>query len=116
MEEHQTRSLHRITGPILFIFIIVQVITGLVISADQLKEPHSHAIENYQTIEETEKHSGTGHVHLHLGENVFSQIHYGGGMVGSVYRVALAIGIIFQAVTGVMIFLKIRSRMAGKKD
>jgi hypothetical protein len=43
-------------------------------------------------------------------ESLLSTVHYGGGMVGNIYRVVLAVTVIGQVTGGLWIYSRIRKR------
>ncbi len=87
MKEKSLRSAHRMIGVPLVLFILVQSMTGTIISlGDLLGQEWS---------------GGVKILHLDMGT------------AGMVYRVLLGMGILFMACTGLWIYLKIRER-SGK--
>ena len=117
MKESDLRKWHRSLGLILALFIILQAGSGLLITLSGLGIPHSHA------------HSeAVAHVDAHedgksLWNTSLGFIHHGAGVVGVVYRILLGIGMLGMAVSGYMIFFKIRvrtgkggSKTSGKKS
>ena len=85
MKESDLRKWHRTAGMILVIFIAVQVVTGVVLSLEDL-------IGEYWG----------GFIH---------ELHYGSRYIGSIYRIILGIGLGWMIASGVMIYRNIRSRM-----
>ncbi|MBA7716313.1 hypothetical protein ES703_125383 [subsurface metagenome] len=84
MKEKNLRQVHRTIGIILAIFIILQSATGLVMSVEDL-----------------------------LGKywgSVIHDIHYPFNHIGYIYRIVLGVGFLCMAVSGVMIYIKIRKR------
>lgn len=85
MKEVTIRKYHRWIGLVLFVFIGVQVVTGLLFSIQHLGRP------------------------FQLGSFVRS-LHYGYGTPGDIYRIILALGILIQATLGLIIWWRIHSR------
>jgi hypothetical protein len=99
MKEVSLRLWHRHLGIILAIFIIIQAGTGLSLNLGQLSIPHTHE----QGTPGTQEHSSSV-------TNAVMMIHHGGGLVGTIYRILLGIGILVQTVLGTLIYIRIRSR------
>ncbi len=89
MQEASLRSWHRFLGIILALFIFVQAITGALISLQ-------FALNFAEPLE------------------VLEGPHTGGGLAGNIYRMLLGLGLLFMAVTGAMIYFKIRARTKRK--
>jgi hypothetical protein len=92
MRENDLRKYHRRTGITVALFVFVQAFTGLLLSLDNIAPS------------------------LHL-DRIADPIHFGGGLGGNIYRVFLALGLLFMASTGPWIFRKmwIRSHSIEKK-
>ena len=88
MNERKLRSMHRKSGLVLAVFIAAQSFTGVVMSLENLLDTFWGGI-----------------VH---------DLHYRMGMAGSLYRLALGAGIVWMAVSGVMIWARIRARARGR--
>ena len=101
MKEPDLRKLHRIVGVAIAPLLMLQVLSGLFISVDWLMGIHRRAGE---AIEETFSPL------LRLWDMILVDIHYGLGVGGAFYHVLLGIGAVGVAVSGFMIFLKIRER------
>ena len=85
MKEAVLRKWHRTAGVIFALFIFLQVLTGIVLSVEDL-----------------------------LGEywgGIIHDVHYGYAYIGIVYRIILGIGLVWMVVSGWMIYMKIRRRM-----
>ena len=104
MKESILRRWHRSLGILLALFIILQTGSGFLISLGELSVPHSHALEDTHA-------SSHGN---NEGESLWHEglefIHHGAGTAGSLYRILIGIGLLWMAVSGSMIFLKIRAR------
>jgi uncharacterized iron-regulated membrane protein len=92
MKEADLRKYHRRTGITIAVFVFFQALTGLLLSIHRIFPS------------------------LNLGDFA-GIIHFGGGLGGNIYRILLALGLLFMACTGTWIFIKIRSRTlaAAKK-
>ncbi|MDP2983186.1 MAG: hypothetical protein Q8O92_07645 [Candidatus Latescibacter sp.] len=88
MKEADLRKYHRSTGIIIAVFVFFQALTGLLISIHRISP--SLNLGDFADI-------------IHFG-------HFGGGLGGNIYRILLALGLLFMACTGTWIFFKIRSR------
>jgi len=110
MKEADLRSLHRAVGIIVAVFIIFQAGSGFVLSLGGLPIGSTDAHEEALN---------TGHAHEE-GESVWHDalefIHLGGGIVGTIYRLLLGLGIVATAVSGGMIFFSVRARKKKLKD
>lgn len=99
MQEINVRKLHRRLGIVLALFLILQGISGLLFSLrDFLHQVVTTGPQGYQ-----------GGV---FWGKVMGTLHYGLGPVGSIYRLLLGFGLVVMAVSGAVIFLKIRARTA----
>ncbi len=105
MQEKVLRKWHRNMGIILALFIILQAITGLLITVDDLEIPLTHAHENI--AQDSPGHQVSKSLNY---QRIVWTIHHGGGSIGVVYRILLGIGMVGMAVSGSMIYLKIRKR------
>jgi len=90
MEEASLRKWHRFLGIILALFIFVQAATGTLMAL---------------------KFSLNFPVPL----DVLEELHTSGGLAGNIYRILLGLGLMVMAVTGALIYLKIRARTKKKK-
>ncbi|MFC1538746.1 hypothetical protein ACFL6H_04920 [Candidatus Latescibacterota bacterium] len=84
MKEKNLRQAHRSIGIPLAIFVILQSATGIVLSVEDLFGTY------YDTI--------------------IRDIHYRFGLAGNVYRIGLGVCILWMAISGLLIFQKIRAR------
>lgn len=110
MKEADLRSLHRAVGIIVAVFIIFQAGSGFVLSLGGLPIGSTHAHEeSYSSAQTHEEGESVWHDALEF-------IHLGGGIVGTIYRLLLGLGIIVMAVSGGMIFFSIRTRKKKLKD
>ena len=84
LKEKQLRQGHHYAGIPLAIFIILQSATGVVLSMEDLFGGY--------------------------WEGIIRDIHYRFGYIGSIYRIVLGMGILWMAISGIMIFIRIRAR------
>ena len=84
IKEKKLRQVHRYIGIPLAIFIILQSATGVVLSVENL-------LGTYR-------------------EGIIRDIHYRYGYIGGIYRIILGICILWMAISGIMIFIRIRAR------
>jgi hypothetical protein len=82
MKEIRLRKIHRRVGILMAFFLVLQAGTGLIMP-----------LRLFPTL-----------------YDFFGLVHYGSGMGGSIYRIFLSIGTFVTAITGTMIFFKIRAR------
>jgi uncharacterized iron-regulated membrane protein len=104
MKEADLRKWHRTMGIIVALFIILQAGTGLFLSLSDLPVPRNHAHEEAYS---------TGHDHEEgesLWDDALGFIHHGGGVFSAVYRIVVGMALLMMAVTGSMIFFRIRAR------
>lgn len=101
MEELDLRKLHRNVGIALAPLIILQGISGIFLSVDWLLGYHRRVGE---IIREDIPSL------IVLWDKILVTIHYGFGIPGSPYHIALGIGLIWIVVSGIMIFFRIRAR------
>ncbi len=104
MKESDLRTWHRNLGIILSLFIILQAGSGLLISLSETGVPHTHA--NSESVVQANTH-GEGNSKWTAS---IEFIHHGAGVVGVVYRILLGIGMLGMAISGSMIFFKVRAR------
>ncbi len=86
MDEAYLRKWHRTMGIILALFIFLQAASGAMM-----------ALEFFLNA------SGLF--------GVLTSLHFGGGLLGQIYRILLGLGTMGMAVSGTLIYLKIRARM-----
>lgn len=101
MKEATLRKWHRKMGVLLAVFIGVQAISGLGLSLDPVVglAAHSH-VESEKTDPKQQGFRG----------ELFEFVHHGAGPIGGVYRIALALGVLWMVVTGSAIYLQIGRR------
>ena len=101
MKEPDLRKLHRITGVAVAPLLVLQVLSGILISVDWLMGIHTRAGE---AIEETFSPL------LKLWDMILVDVHYGPGTGGAIYHIVLGIASLWVVASGFVIFLKIRAR------
>lgn len=101
MKELDLRKLHRRVGVVIAPLLILQALSGVFLSVDWLLGIHRRAGE---AIKENIPFL------LRLWDTILVNIHYGPGTGGAFYHILLGIGAVWVAVSGFMIFLKIRGR------
>jgi succinate dehydrogenase/fumarate reductase cytochrome b subunit len=115
MKEKNLRKYHRITGVVLAVFIIVQAGTGLIFTIGKMtgnSGGHDHGTAGIsmlpvsKALASSSSESSQSDTH----ESVLSTVHYGGGMIGNIYRLLLAVAIIGQVSGGLWIYIRIRKR------
>jgi hypothetical protein len=103
MREINLRTWHRRTGIILALFIILQAGSGFLITLGDLtpsKSPATEPAVAATTVDDEE----------HFWDETLGFIHFGAGAVGVFYRILLGAGILWMAVSGGLIFFRIRAR------
>lgn len=104
MKESDLRKWHRNLGIVLALFIILQTGSGLLITLSASGTPVSYA--HNEPVVHAEAHEDG----KPIWKTSISFLHHGAGVVGDVYRILLGIGMLGMALSGVMIFFKIRVR------
>ena len=101
MKELDLRKVHRLMGIVIAPLIILQALSGVLLSVDWLLGIHRRAgdaiKENIPRL-------------LVLWDMILVDIHYGMGVGGAFYHILLGVAVIGVATPGLMIFLKIRAR------
>jgi uncharacterized iron-regulated membrane protein len=113
MKEVALRKWHRRLGIVVAPLLVLQAISGMILSIDWLLGIHQRIGE---AIPDDIPQSGIPQLAL-LWNRVFVTIHYGFDVGGSLYHVALGIATIAIIASGFMIYLRIWDRplKAGKK-
>ena len=107
MKELKIRNFHRSAGIILAPFIILQAVSGVLLSIDWLLGIHHRLGE---TLREDIP------AFVRAWDMILVEIHYGTGRIGALYHIALGIGIVLTVASGIMIFFRIRKRSNTKKE
>lgn len=101
MKEPTLRKWHRYAGGVLAPLVLLQALSGLFLSYEWLTGLHTAA---GQLLPDAPPF-------IQFWDWVFVGIHYGGGLPGALYHALLGVGLVWLAVSGLWIFLKIRGRM-----
>jgi len=103
MREVTLRCWHRRIGGPLALFILLQAVTGLLLSIERLFGSDNNL--RHMVIE-----TGNSTL-LHVFDSLTRGLHYGGPQLwGNLYRIALSVGLIWMTVSGLTIYLRVRSR------
>lgn len=101
MKEADLRKWHRLisiwVGPLL----ILQALSGIILSIDWLLEIHKRFGEIIRD---------NTPLKAILWDALLVKIHYGIGKTGAFYHIALGVAVIWMAVSGIIILLRIRDR------
>jgi hypothetical protein len=106
VKELELRKFHRLAGAVLAPFIILQAVSGVLLSIDWLLGVHQRIGETFRTDVPA---------FMRIWDMFLVEIHYGIGKIGAVYHIVLGIGIVFTVVSGLIIFLRIRKRTLKKR-
>jgi uncharacterized iron-regulated membrane protein len=89
VKEPELRKWHRVTGLVIAFFAAVQVLTGIVLSVeDMLNEYWGGFIRDF---------------------------HEGYGLIGNIYRIALGAALVWMIVSGMQIYRSIRQRTRSRR-
>ena len=114
MLEKDLRKWHRNLAIVFVIFIILQALTGLLITLGDLETPQSHA---HQAQHEVAKSDEGSHEQEQASlQSILALIHHGGGIIGFIYRIILGLGMLAISGSGAMIYMKIRARARARKS
>ena len=105
LQELTLRKWHRRAGIFLAALILMQAISGLFIAFNLLFVFH-HDVS--ALLDAREAHG----LH-HAWDYVFMNIHYGGGIVGSIYQGVVGVGLVWIVWTGVAMFVR-RARRSSQ--
>jgi hypothetical protein len=103
MKEINLRTWHRRIGIILALFIILQVGSGFFITLGDLilsKSPDTESAVAATTVDDEKEH---------FWDEALEFIHFGAGAVGGFYRILLGAGVLWMAISGGLIFFRIRA-------
>ena len=101
MKEMDLRKWHRLISIWVGPLIILQALSGIILSIDWLLEIHRRFGE---MIRENTP------LNARLWDAILVKIHYGIGKTGAFYHIALGGAAIWVAVSGIIIFLRMRNR------
>jgi len=104
VKEINLRKWHRNLGIAMALFIILQAGSGFLISLGQFSVPHTHADQA------THGSNHSGEEERSLWNEGLVLLHHSGGATGTIYRLMLGVGMMAMAVSGGMIFFRIRAR------
>lgn len=109
MKELELRKWHRRTGVVLALFLFFQAGTGMLLSLEGLPvssgQAHTDQAKGVAVEPSDEAHWDPA-----------GSLHHGGGVPGSLYRLALGAATLWMALSGAWIFWKIRTRSAGRRQ
>ena len=109
MKEYDLRKWHRRVGIVLALFIILQAGSGFLLSLGNIVTTevlHAHADQPPLQATEYEEYEKE----IAAWNRTLAFIHFEAGVWWNLYRVLLGAGIVWMAITGTMIFLRIRAR------
>lgn len=108
MKQANFRKWHRWLGIFLAVFIVLQVGSGLWLTASEIGSGHEHGEESEHNEAVTnggQGHEGEEESHEH---GVVGLVHHAEATWTALYRVALALGILLQTFLGLAIFFAMR--------
>lgn len=105
MKESDLRKWHRVLGIFLFLFVIMQAGSGLLISLGGLGTGDSHSQVHSEAMSGMD---AEGEESPWL--EVLKFVHHRAGLLGFVYRIFVGMGTLGMAITGSVIFMRIRAR------
>jgi hypothetical protein len=103
MKEVNLRAWHRRIGIVLALFIILQAGSGFFITLGDLirsKSPDTESAVAATTVDKEED----------FWDEALEFIHFGDDVAGGIYRILLGVGVMWMAVSGSLIFFRIRAR------
>lgn len=131
MKEADLRKWHRRMGATLALLFIVQALTGLFLSFEDLSSPHAHAHSESTSTRahppateqepkpleraEAEHHAAPAEEGPSSIEAAAGAIHHRGGLLGTAYRTVVGIGLLGMALSGLAIFSRIRARKRSRE-
>lgn len=103
MKEINLRTWHRRIGIILALFIILQAGSGFLITlGDLILSTNSHTEHAVAATAVDEEED--------FWDEALEFIHFGDDVAGGIYRILLGAGVMWMAVSGGLIFFRIRAR------
>ena len=102
MREPQLRKLHRFAGIVLAPLLVLQALSGGLLSVDWLFGIHRRFGESVGDVS-----PGLAR----LWDAALVDIHYGTGVGGAVYHILLGVAIVGLAVSGLGIYSQVRARL-----
>jgi uncharacterized iron-regulated membrane protein len=104
MKEADLRRVHRLSGVVLAPLLVLQALSGILLSVDWLLGIHQRVGESIRR---------TVPALLRVWDAALVEIHYGMGMGGALYHVLLGVAVVGVAGSGFVIFLNVRARLRG---
>ena len=102
MREPQLRRLHRYAGIVLAPLLVLQALSGVLLSVDWLLGIHRRFGESV----------GDASPGLaRLWDAILVEIHYGNGVGGAVYHILLGLAVVGVVASGLAMFLQVRARL-----
>ena len=102
MREPQLRRLHRYAGIVLAPLLVLQALSGVLLSVDWLLGIHHRVGESV---------GAASPALARLWDAALVEVHYGAGVGGAVYHILLGVAVVGLAASGVGIYFHIRARM-----
>ena len=103
MIEKSIRKYHGRIGVLLSIFIFIQVGSGTIIALNTIIEQRPHAHEEYSNVDVHEKSDSDANSTNETG--LIETIHHHGETISQIFRVAVGVGILMMAISGVTIYI-----------
>lgn len=118
MSEPSLRTFHRKLALTLAVFLILQTASGLYLTVKTLDwDEHYHDTLGGSALPSHSHQGPDGKMpnrsagsFLEAGADLIGQVHHGGGLIGALYRIALASLVGLQVLTGLLIYLRIWKR------
>ena len=102
MREPQLRKLHRLAGIVLGPLLVLQALSGILLSVDWLLGVHRRVGESVGMA---------APALARLWDAALVEIHYGTGVGGAVYHILLGVAIVGLAASGLGIYSQVRARL-----
>ena len=102
MQEPQLRKLHRLAGIVVGPLLVLQAISGVLLSVDWLLGIH-------RRMGETVDEAMPGFARA--WDAALVDIHYGTGVGGALYHILLGVAVLGLAASGLGIYLQVRARL-----
>ena len=102
MKEADLRRVHRLAGVVLAPLLVLQALSGILLSVDWLLGIHQRVGESIgRTVPSL----------LRVWDVALVEIHYGMGVGGALYHILLGAAVAGVAASGFVILLKVRARL-----
>ena len=102
MSEPRLRKFHRLAGVVLAPLLVLQAISGVLLSVDWLLGIHHRVGESVR---------GTVPALARVWDAALVEIHYGAGVGGAVYHILLGVAVVALAASGLGIYFQVRARL-----